>query len=153
MYNIPVISMEWNKQISITYTLIYLCKKEKERKKDKRSQHRQIFQGKAFSLQNWHHLRVYSVIYYTLKWTSINKNKGHCPLTALCNIQYPLGDFFIPTFYLIVIIIIIKIEDRWTCENPPKQQVNLFILLCSLENLKPNIKEIRHKNIYIRVRN
>lgn len=32
MYNIPVISMEWNKQILITYTLIYLCKKKKKKR-------------------------------------------------------------------------------------------------------------------------
>lgn len=36
MYNIPVISMEWNKQISITYTLIEFCKKRKRKKKERK---------------------------------------------------------------------------------------------------------------------
>lgn len=47
MYNIPVISMEWNKQILITYTLIHLCKKGKKRKMNVPSTGK-YFKGRLF---------------------------------------------------------------------------------------------------------
>lgn len=48
MYNIPVISMEWNKQILITYTLIYLCKKRGREGKINIPNTGKYFKGRLF---------------------------------------------------------------------------------------------------------
>lgn len=76
MYNIPVISKEWNKKILITYTLVYLCKKEK--RKINVPSAGKYFKGRLFFAELTP-IRGYSVIYYTLKLTSKNKDISHCP--------------------------------------------------------------------------
>lgn len=124
MYNIPVISTEWNKQILITYTLIYLCKKGQKRNKVERSRHGQTFQAKAFLC------RTDTIKEYTALRTThgnglpLTKIKGCCPSLALCNIRYPIGGLlFFLLLLLIFHLIVIKIEEKinsCTCGNSIK---------------------------------
>lgn len=83
MYNISVISMEWNQSNIYFVHTNYLCKKEK-----KHSQYRQIFPNKFFFVE----LTFKSIVLCTtLIWIYFPfiKIKGYLlPLTALCNIQY-----------------------------------------------------------------